>query len=104
LKKYCVYIFSDKEKGFHFGLSNDMPSTLRENENLHQHKKMNLVFYEMFENESEAEKRYNEISHWLKRKIIFVVDLVNPLWEDWTNQFINNSFFEDRQHSRNFQL
>jgi hypothetical protein len=48
-----------------------------------------LVYYEIFNNLTEADLRKQTIESWPEKKIKFLVDLVNPKWEDWKEEIIN---------------
>jgi hypothetical protein len=48
-----------------------------------------VVYYEIFNSLIEADQRKKTIEGWPEKKIKFLVDLVNPSWEDWKKE-INN--------------
>jgi len=45
-----------------------------------------LVYYEIYDDGNEAEFRKKTIESWPERKIEFLIDLVNPSWNDWKNE------------------
>jgi len=48
-----------------------------------------LVYYEVFDDSAEADKRKETIQSWPERKIQFLINLVNPAWIDWKNEILN---------------
>ena len=50
---------------------------------------MHLVYYEIFEDSIEADRRRETIESWPERKIQFLINLVNPTWDDWKKEIVN---------------
>lgn len=48
-----------------------------------------LVYYEIFNNPIEAASRKETIQSWPERKIRFLIDYVNPSWDDWKEEIEN---------------
>ncbi len=48
-----------------------------------------LVYYEVFDSFFEANKRKETFESWPEKKIKFLIDFVNPLWEDWKEEIKN---------------
>jgi predicted GIY-YIG superfamily endonuclease len=48
-----------------------------------------LVYYEVFDNQDGANKRKETFEGWPEKKIKFLIDFVNPEWEDWKNEITN---------------
>ena len=48
-----------------------------------------LVYYEIFDNLDEANNRKKTIESWPEEKIKFLIDFVNPSWEDWKKEISN---------------
>ena len=48
-----------------------------------------LTNYEIFDNLDEANNRKKTIESWPEEKIKFLIDFVNPSWEDWKKEISN---------------
>ncbi len=46
-----------------------------------------LVYFEVFDNPVEANQRKETFESWPEKKIKFLIDFVNPAWEDWKEDF-----------------
>ena len=49
----------------------------------------NLVYYEVYDNPFDANKRKETFESWPEKKIKFLIDFVNPEWQDWKNEITN---------------
>jgi predicted GIY-YIG superfamily endonuclease len=49
----------------------------------------NLVYYEVYDNRFDANKRKETFESWPEKKIKFLIDFVNPEWQDWKNEITN---------------
>ena len=79
MPKSYVYILSDELRKLVIK-SADLPSNI---ENMH------LVYYEVFDDSDEADRRRETIESWPEKKIQFLINLVNPAWDDWKKEIVN---------------
>ena len=79
MPKSYVYILSDEFKKLVIK-SADLPLNFENKQ---------LVYYEIFDDSIEADKRRETIESWPERKIQFLINLVNPTWDDWKKEIIN---------------
>jgi hypothetical protein len=83
MRKFYVYILADKLRNLVIK-SADQPFNFENKE---------LVYYEVFNDSGEAEKRRETIQSWPERKIQFLINLVNPAWIDWKEELLNSAEF-----------
>ena len=83
MPKYYVYILADKLRKLIIESSNK-PLNLENKE---------LVYYEVFEDLFEANRRKETIQGWPERKIKFLINFVNPSWVDWKEELKNSPEF-----------
>jgi predicted GIY-YIG superfamily endonuclease len=79
MPKSYVYILSDEFKKLVIK-SADLPLNFEDKQ---------LVYYEIFDDTEEADKRRETIESWPVRKIQFLINLVNPTWDDWKKEIVN---------------
>ena len=81
-----VYILSDDTKTLI--IKSKMITTESEKSQLSFYSK-HLVYYEICDNIVEADKRKKTFESWPDGKIKFLIDFVNPKWEDWKKEITN---------------
>ena len=99
-KEYYVYIMTNKSRTLYTGVTNDLMRRVYE----HQNKLVNgftskyniqfLVYYESTSSIHSAIQREKEIKGWLRSKKIALIDSVNPVWKD-----LSEDWFEEAHGS-----
>ncbi|OGY90880.1 MAG: hypothetical protein A3B31_03100 [Candidatus Komeilibacteria bacterium RIFCSPLOWO2_01_FULL_53_11] len=86
---YSVYILSNKRNTLlYVGVTNNLQARMWQHKNKAMSgftKKYNadkLVYYEVYQNPSEAISREKQIKHLLRRKKIELIERSNPKWKD----------------------
>jgi hypothetical protein len=79
MPKSYVYILSDEYKKLVIK-SADLPLCFENKQ---------LVYYEIFDDSIEADRRRETIESWPEKKIQFLINLVNPTWDDWKKEIVN---------------
>ena len=86
---YSVYILSNKRNTLlYVGVTNNLQARMWQHKNKAMSgftKKYNadkLVYYEVYQNPSEAISREKQIKHLLRRKKIELIERANPTWND----------------------
>jgi hypothetical protein len=79
MKKFYVYILADRLRRL----------VVNSADRLLDYQNKQLVYYEVFDNSAEADRRKQTIESWPERKIQFLVNLVNPAWVDWKEEIVN---------------
>jgi len=88
MKKYYVYIMSNRSKTLYTGMTNNLERRVAEHKTKSIEgftKKYNitkLVYYEEFDAPLEAIAREKQIKGWLRRKKIELIETQNPDWND----------------------
>ena len=89
MKKYYVYILSNKKEGtLYIGMTNDLERRMRE----HKWKLIDgftkkynidkLMYFETFENSYDAFKRERQMKKWLRKWKISLIEKENQNWID----------------------
>lgn len=86
MKKFYVYILADKLRKL----------AVNSADRLLDYQNKELVYYEVFDDSSEADLRKQTIQGWPERKIQFLINLVNPAWIDWKEELLNSAEFSER--------
>jgi hypothetical protein len=79
MPKSYVYILADELRRLVIK-SEDLPLNFENKQ---------LVYYEIFDDSSEADRRKETIESWPEKKIQFLINLVNPTWDDWKKEIVN---------------
>ncbi|NWF91245.1 MAG: GIY-YIG nuclease family protein [Ignavibacteriaceae bacterium] len=88
MKDFHVYIMTNKSKTLYTGMTNNLNRRVYEHKNkLIQGftKKYNidkLVYFELFNNPTDAIRREKQIKGWIRKKKIELIESINPEWKD----------------------
>jgi len=95
-----IYIMSNKQNGtIYVGVTSDLIKRVYEHENSFVDsftKKYNLkklVYYEIFEDISEAIKREKQLKNWKRAWKVELVEKVNVEWNDLYDELVVNGSF-----------
>ena len=88
MKRYYVYIMTNRSRTLYTGVTNNLEKRV------HEHKQRmgsrfttkynidRLVYFEVFSDIRDAIARENQIKGWLRAKKMALIEDVNPRWED----------------------
>ncbi|MBE6601525.1 MAG: GIY-YIG nuclease family protein [Ruminococcaceae bacterium] len=92
---YYVYILTNKTDAvMYIGITNDLRRRLCEHKNehiegftkkYHVHK---LVYFEEYSEVNDAIAREKQLKRWVRAKKNWLVESINPNWDDWSEGFI----------------
>jgi len=93
MKRYYVYIMTNKSKTLYTGVTNNLERRVYE----HKHKIIpgftskyhitRLAYYEETDNINQAIAREKQIKGWLRLKKIALIESVNPEWKDLSEEW-----------------
>jgi putative endonuclease len=88
MKRYYVYIMTNKSRTLYTGVTNNLERRVYE----HKHKSIpgftskynitRLAYFEETDNISQAIAREKQIKGWLRVKKIALIESINPEWKD----------------------
>lgn len=91
---YYVYILTNQKNSvLYIGVTDDLKRRLREHKaeqiegftkKYHIHK---LIYFEKYSEIKNAIAREKQLKRWRRDKKIFLIETINPNWEDWSNIF-----------------
>ena len=88
MKTYYVYILTNYSKTLYTGVTNDLQRRIYQHKNktipgfTSKYKINRLVYYETFNDIRQAIAREKQIKGWLREKKIALIESVNPMWKD----------------------
>lgn len=89
MKKGFVYMMSNKKDGvLYIGVTSDIVKRIYEHKNgfvdgfTKQYNLKNLVYYEVYDDITEAVKREKQLKNWHREWKVELVNMQNPHWED----------------------
>jgi len=92
MRQYFVYIMTNKSRTLYVGVTNDLERRVYE----HKHKLVpgftqrynitQLVYFEQTNDINSAIAREKQIKGWLRRKKIALIESVNPIWRDLSDE------------------
>lgn len=88
MKKYCVYIMTNRSRTLYIGFTGDLERRVFEHKNglmhgfTNRYKMHKLLYYEEFTGPRSAIMREKEIKGWIRKKKIDLIDSMNPDWDD----------------------
>ena len=92
-KEYYVYIMTNKARTLYTGVTNDLVRRVYEHKNklvkgfTSKYNIQFLVYYESTSNVYAALEREKQIKGWLRKKKIELIDLMNPEWKDFSEEW-----------------
>src|SRR4030042_3115363 len=97
VKHYYVYIMTNKSKTLYTGVTNELVRRVFE----HKHKLVEgftkrynitrLIWYEEFNNATEAIECEKRIKGWVRKKKIALIESKNPNWKDLSVEWFRDS-------------
>ncbi len=97
MRKYYVYIMTNRSKTLYTGVTNDLQRRVRE----HKLGKIKgftskylitrLVYFEEGDQINDAIAREKEIKGWLRSKKIALIESINPEWKDLSQEWFSTS-------------
>lgn len=95
VRDYYVYILGSKSGVLYIGVTNDLSRRLFEYKQkliegfTSKYNVTRLVYFETFENITDAIKREKQLKGWRREKKTTLIESTNPMWhdlsEEWTN-------------------
>lgn len=94
-KQYVVYITTNKDnRVLYTGVTGDLKRRIWEHKNKivdgfsAKYNATKLVYYELYTDATEAIKREKQIKNLLRRKKIFLIEQMNPEWNDLYDEIL----------------
>lgn len=87
-RTYCVYILASRSRNLYVGVTNNLERRLIEHRDglvpgfTKRYRIFRLVYYEIFGDIRAAIAREKEIKGWRREKKLWLIDRINPTWED----------------------
>lgn len=87
-KKYYVYIISSYKKALYIGFTSDLKRRVCEHKEglvdgfTKRYKIKYLVYYEIYDDPSNAIIREKQLKNWRREKKIVLINKMNPEWKD----------------------
>lgn len=94
MKTYSVYIMTNRSRTLYTGMTNNLARRIQEHKSRQTNgfvKKYSidqLVYYEEFNDPNEAITREKQIKGWLRIRKIQLIESVNPMWEDVSDEIL----------------
>ena len=91
-RNYYIYIMTNRTHTLYVGVTSDLYRRVDEHRSgtnprfTTKHKINRLVYFEHFEDISDAIARKKEIKGWVRRKKIALIETQNPKWSDLSRQ------------------
>ena len=90
MKKYYIYILSNRSKTLYTGITNNLKRRLLEHRAgqvcfTSKYKIDKLVYAEEFNDPRNAIIREKQIKGWLRKKKVALIESINPGWKDLSN-------------------
>ena len=88
MKKYYVYIMTNKSRTLYVGFTSNLARRVYEHKNklldgfTRKYNITLLVYFEEFEDAETAIRREKQIKGWLRKKKISLIESINPEWRD----------------------
>jgi putative endonuclease len=87
-REFFVYIMSSKSRTIYTGITNNLPGRVGQHKDAHfdsftaQYHCTRLVWYERHKYVNNALRREKQIKRWRREKKVFLIEQINPTWED----------------------
>ena len=91
--RYAVYIMASRSHNFYVGVTNDIARRVREHKNhtfegfTAKYNIDRLVWYEIRGDIQVAIAREKQIKRWRREKKINLIELLNPTWQDLSEEW-----------------
>ncbi len=85
---YRVYIMASKSRVIYIGMTNNLERRVYEHQHdliegfFGQYRCHRLVYYESYDRVQNAIAREKQLKRWNRAKKVFLIERVNPTWED----------------------
>ena len=92
MKRYYIYIMTNKSKTLYIGVTDNLERRVYEHKNkliegfTKKYNITKLVYYETTNDVRSAIEREKQIKGWLRRKKIALIEVVNPKWADLSEE------------------
>lgn len=102
MRKYYVYIMTNKSRTLYTGVTNDLERRVYEHKNklvkgfTRKYNITRLVWYEEFDDVQQALDGEKKIKGWLRSKKIALIESANPLWKDLAEKWFTESCHPER--------
>ncbi len=93
MKQFYVYIMTNKSKTLYVGVTNNLQRRVYEHKNklirgfTSKYNITKVVFFEVFNDIESAIRREKQIKGWLRKKKIDLIELMNPEWNDLSEEW-----------------
>lgn len=93
MKRYYVYILSNRSRTLYTGVTNNLERRTQEHRGgrpksfTEKYRLKKLVYYEFFSDVRQAIGREKQIKGWLRRKKIALIEGNNPEWKDLSSEW-----------------
>lgn len=94
-KAYYIYIMTNKRNNvFYTGVTNNLFRRIYEHKGkvvpgfTSKYNINKLVYYEKFDNQYDAICREKQVKKWRREKKIWLIEEINPKWQDLSNQIL----------------
>ncbi len=91
--EYFVYIMASRSHNFYVGVTNDIEKRARQHKNhtfegfTSTYNINRLVWYQRSRFIQDAIAREKQIKNWRREKKIFLIELMNPTWQDLSEEW-----------------
>jgi putative endonuclease len=88
MRKYYVYILTNKSKTLYIGITNNLRRRVSEHKNAQikgftaKYNIGRLAYFEEYNNPRDAIIREKQLKGWLRQKKVRLINSVNPKWDD----------------------
>ena len=92
MKRYYIYIMTNKSKTLYIGVTDNLERRVYEHKNkliegfTKKYNITKLVYYETTNDVRSAIEREKQIKGWLRKKKIALIEVVNPKWADLSEE------------------
>jgi putative endonuclease len=100
---YFVYVVASKSRVLHIGMTNGLERRVWEHRSditegfSKQYRCHRLVYFESFDDVRKAIDREKQLKRWNRAKKIWLIERVNPTWEDLAKDFGEHHRYEPKQ-------
>ena len=93
MKQYYVYIMTNRSRTFYLGVTNNLERRVYEHKHklaegfTKRYKITQLVYFEAFNNITQAIAREKQVKDWRREKKIALIQSLNPTWSDLASEW-----------------
>jgi putative endonuclease len=100
----CVYMVASKSRVLYIGMTNNLERRMFEHTNdlidgfSKQYRCHRLVYYESFDDVTEAINREKQLKRWNRTKKVWLIERQNPTWQDLAAEwFVRHRYAPGKQ-------